>query len=549
MGKAKVAKELVEQVAKLGKDDAIKILDRISTPEQAVALKGPERAEYLQALDTVYGPQSKRAADMGFGKDTWYHGTTVPIEQFKDDAKGLSTGAQSAKRGFFFAQDPQTASDYAELAREKGVIREGDKVTTRYLSDTAELHNDAYDEVRSLNFDVDFAKGAVRRQQERNANTREVLQRRMSELESGKWPKGLSKQDIIETIERHKQQIESGEKFIANKTAEIEAATKKIQSIDDQLGSQGQNVLPVKLRAGEGKIATKDYKGAPYRDETYADIMAKAQERGNSGVLFKNTYDPGDPNHRVEQNIAAVFDPAQIRSKYAAFDPRFKDSPLLMSAVGKRPTAADVLSKLNRPFGKAVDLAGDALNAYDEHVTSPIGVMAADAATDLANLVRIPGTPAATHNKVLQDVGAAASLGGEIGLDPTNFVPGAGVVAKMSKGAKAAGRLEKVLSVLKGPKVSKAAHDAGSAVSIITGQAVKPQTATVLTGAQQNKPVLVNAIKKAEALVGPDEVQAWLQGKSTKEQILERIKDASKSNAPAPEAPTPLRPLKPEGAQ
>ena len=92
MGKFKAGKKAFESLSKLvkglDKSEAEKILAKIDTPEKAVALTGDARAEYLKALDTVYGPSDVRAKDMGFGKQDWYHGTTVPIDKFEDSALG-----------------------------------------------------------------------------------------------------------------------------------------------------------------------------------------------------------------------------------------------------------------------------------------------------------------------------------------------------------------------------------------------------------------------------------------------------------------------------
>jgi hypothetical protein len=104
--------------------------------------------------------------------------------------------------------------------------------------------------------------------------------------------------------------------------------------------SGGQNVLPVRLRGDKSNIHVKDYEGQGYRDSTYADEMSAAQADNKSGVLFKNTFDPADPHNRVEQDIAAVFEPNQVRSVNAAFDPRFKDSALLLAGQAGTPQAA-----------------------------------------------------------------------------------------------------------------------------------------------------------------------------------------------------------------
>lgn len=318
------------------------ILKGITTAEQAVALKGAEREQYLRALDEKFGDRAKRSADMGFGKDTWYHGTTVPVDEFKNEALGLSTGAQSAKKGFFFASDPSTASDYADLAREKGVIREGDNVTTRWLSDKETPVDLAEKELKSLSSDIRLSTPSKLQFGDYNMKTDGITignsrYKSIDELEEAiahnkrRIAESADDPDYIEILMKRIKGLENGKVMLGSKEDQLNQMLSRKKTLEDTISSQGQNVLPVRLRAGEGKIHAKDYKGQGYRDTTYADEMTKAQEKGNSGVLFKRTFDPADPNNRVEQNIAAVFEPNQIRSTNAAFDPRFKDSPLLLA--------------------------------------------------------------------------------------------------------------------------------------------------------------------------------------------------------------------------
>jgi hypothetical protein len=47
-----------------------------------------------------------RMLQQGFESD-WYHGSTGDITNFRRDLLGEATGAASAKKGFFFARDPQ----------------------------------------------------------------------------------------------------------------------------------------------------------------------------------------------------------------------------------------------------------------------------------------------------------------------------------------------------------------------------------------------------------------------------------------------------------
>jgi hypothetical protein len=70
----------------MGKFDKVKkfmgILDKVDTAEKAVALQGPARKEYLEALDAVYGDKAARMKQLGFGDKTWFHGAKENFDQF-----------------------------------------------------------------------------------------------------------------------------------------------------------------------------------------------------------------------------------------------------------------------------------------------------------------------------------------------------------------------------------------------------------------------------------------------------------------------------------
>jgi hypothetical protein len=72
MSKASTAKKIASKLArkaddavKLSRDEALKILESIDSPEKAVALSGAEKQKYLDALDVVQGGRSKRASEVG----------------------------------------------------------------------------------------------------------------------------------------------------------------------------------------------------------------------------------------------------------------------------------------------------------------------------------------------------------------------------------------------------------------------------------------------------------------------------------------------------
>jgi hypothetical protein len=90
------------------------ILKQIDTPEKAVALKGAEREQYLNALDQVYGDRESRASGMGFGDKTYYHGTTYnkgPIDSLRESQAGGMTGKYG--KGVYLTDSSGYADQYA----------------------------------------------------------------------------------------------------------------------------------------------------------------------------------------------------------------------------------------------------------------------------------------------------------------------------------------------------------------------------------------------------------------------------------------------------
>lgn len=393
MGKFDELLKLISTNIEKHGDDAAKILDEVSSPELAVALKGKPREKYLKALDVVQGPKDVRAKDMGFGDKTWYHGTTVPIEQFERDALGASTNAQSAKQGFFFASDPSTASDYAELAKERGVsresIREGslyrqisdfeDKMQVKYGPGyESKMSNDDYQKLTDLQARYENAQlGNTNSPQDLAAKKLKELYLDKQVSPSGitigainfkspneidehilKWEKRiLENPEDKDFINRRIEQLKKGKDKLQADSLKLQDVDSEITRLEDQVNSVGQNVMPVRLKGNKDSIRVKDYKGEPYRDSTYADEMRWAQAEGKEGVLFRNTYDPADPNNRVRQNIAVVFEPEQVRSVNAAFDKRFAKSPLLLAGAGAVPMTDN--------FKNPLDYIKDAASAYE----------------------------------------------------------------------------------------------------------------------------------------------------------------------------------------
>ena len=423
------------------------ILNQVDTAEKAVALKGADRKEYLEALEQVYGDKNKRAKDMGFGDRTWYHGSTVPIDKFQTEALGKSTGAQSAKKGFFFAEDPSTASDYADLAREKGIIREGDKVTTKWESETADI-TDLDKEIRSKQFDYNSAYQRIDKLKKDRLQSLDGIEQRISDLNKIKDKGSKEYKELKEYIDYKKSNIDKTEKTISKFESELKPLKNEVENLVDKNTSTGQQVLPVRLKGNPDSIHVKDYKGRGYRDTTYADELTNMDKQGKDAALFRNTYDPADPNNRVKQDIAVVTKPNQVRSTNAAFDPRFKDSDLILAANKKAPESVtdllknigskglDALSYPQRKMFKAIAEQMGVNGNIDNSESSSRAIV-----EKLASMVGIP------EDSNLGNAAKALGVAGmEVFADPTNVIP----INKITQGAKAVKKIFPALDNLGG---------------------------------------------------------------------------------------------------
>ncbi|MBK9292810.1 MAG: GNAT family N-acetyltransferase [Bacteroidetes bacterium] len=495
--------------------EAQKILARISTPEQAVALKGAERQQYLEALDAVYGPQAERARSMGFGDEDYYHGSFRDIKQFKPE-KGNPEGF--AGKSIYLTNDPVDAS-YNYAHKEGPDVKNKWKQLTERLRGEKDLdYSTAKDLAEKKLFGRvdDGAVYPVKVRVENTADMRPDSKQRLdlsSTIDDGDL---VSENPIAEKIVNGIRDRAKAAKYQVRSDAIVDASELYDEKRPAEIFNSVKNaVQQEEVSDNAGNFLSSEFARGAMEDAGYDSMRINAD------------YEFNMPNTTPNTEHLMLFDPAKVRSKFAAFDPRFKDSPLLMSAVGGAPKAGDVLKGIS-PLGAAKR----AYNAYDEAVQQPVSNIAQAIAAKIAQATTLPGTDARTAQQYQDTATGLLGTGLEMSLDPTNIVaPGAGVmraVGKSAKAAKGANAVNKVLDVLKGPRISKAAHEAQKAanpISIIT-----------------STPPLQTATKKLEQFFTPQEIHEAFSSKPAMQKLLDRVKDASKKPAPAPSAPTPLKP-------
>ena len=148
-------------------------------------------------------------------------------------------------------------------------------------------------------------------------------------------------------------------------------------------------------------LTVKDMQGK-YWSESASEIPE------NIAIKLKNFRESTPLEEAPSATSIGLNNPARVRSQFAAFDPRFKDSPLLMAGGLAGANILPTTEQQLNPFARLSDVAG-AWETAKEKVSKP-----------LAKSLNLSGNPQdeAAFNQILKT-----------GLDPLNFLPGAAGLA------------------------------------------------------------------------------------------------------------------------
>jgi hypothetical protein len=111
-------------------------------------------------------------------------------------------------------------------------------------------------------------------------------------------------------------------------------AAEELESSGDLINAGGQNIIPARVR---GKLFEIDVEGATMSDLDDSQLYKWAQEakeKGFDGLKIKNFSDNADYGTYTPATHYLIFDPKNIRSTNAEFDPTKADSADLLSSVG-----------------------------------------------------------------------------------------------------------------------------------------------------------------------------------------------------------------------
>jgi len=106
----------------------------------------------------------------------------------------------------------------------------------------------------------------------------------------------------------------------------------KLEAANRNKYGQGQNIMPVSVR---GRYLERDMGGAEFTDvqDEIHGIIKEAREGGYDGIDLANLADDPGFSGRPARHVL-TFDPKNIRSKFAAFDPDKSESAKIIAGAG-----------------------------------------------------------------------------------------------------------------------------------------------------------------------------------------------------------------------
>lgn len=243
-------------------DDAVKILDKIDTPEVATKLVGKEREQYLKALDAVQGPKSTRISQDNV--NLFHASKEDGFDKFKPSRGGYSGP------GVYTSESKKGTNNY----------NVGGKVFDLILQDP--------------------------------------------------------KMADISTID--------GLKSIA-----------KELGVTDKLKANNWNQFYYDLQDAYIKKIDPDFK-----------LVGNEKSEALNEAIKSLGYDSIKSKHQSDVDMINVIRPEKLREKEAAFDTRFKNSPLLMAGGAAIPGDMSPVPHLKKMFNKYEEIKNAAAEKFAE---------------------------------------------------------------------------------------------------------------------------------------------------------------------------------------
>jgi hypothetical protein len=316
-----------------------------------------EAREWMSAvrkgLDMSQGGRIQRAQGQGWLIDMpLYHGTGFDVPGFDIGKGGTLTGAPSARKAVWLSDNPDSSDLYA-VRQMEDVLQEGGfnrpDLVERY--NKGEITRDQMQEIMRAESVLErpkAARQALRKAIDAAAGENvgglftNYTANSVDRLALGRNPAKEAAQFFDENHADLRLPVTPAHNEIRQKFIDLvlakraEITFQQRHAFASRLGggetyepntfSGGANIIPVYVRLKNPLII--DQAGEMYRENTFNDLIDRAIAAGHDGLIVRNTYDP------FAMNAVAVFDPANIRSVHAAFDPDEAGSSNLLAGVG-----------------------------------------------------------------------------------------------------------------------------------------------------------------------------------------------------------------------
>ena len=352
-----------------------------SDPVQESRLTTPVLTETQS--DKTTAERRKDAAVAGFDTSTvYYHGTGSPITSFEKSKRGLSTRATSAQNGFWFSDSVQTAGSYANhsatYVRVHNLVKEAEDASVVY-------GDELIDADTMLFLDSLITKAGIKAIS--------------FEKDSNGTPLAVSGHDAYDKL--------------------LEAAEKLEAKFDSGDRNSGQNIIPVYLPK-DSDLLVKAMDGKSFDDDGVSleinQLMRKAEMTGKKGVKLLNLNDSVGLANDASTHIA-IFEPSNIRSVNAQFDPSKVDSDALAASTVPILTQPEESPPRQLPFnfntptvGQIKDKLEDATDVVD-FVIGKEGTRFENGITSLADVEKLAAMLDVSINVINTVKDAEATLG------------------------------------------------------------------------------------------------------------------------------------------
>ena len=266
-------------------------------------------AKYMEAvergdMEIAQRMVDKAAKDAGFN-EIGTHGLSegqLEGDTFDKQRLGSNTGAKSASLGFFFGSK-MTAMAYAKPKISKDIQRQ---YATKLQSKWNEL---------SKRIPKKLLRGFL----DMPGTFQDELRRGKDAFFATTDINPITKEPYGESILEHYSSINDSITFVLEdiETMDVDNLSKYFEKtwlpefgalLDEALIASTESAL-VNVRLKMNNPYVYDYKGAQYREKSYASIISKAKKNGHDSVILKNTYDGP-----TLDDIKVVFEPSQIKS-------------------------------------------------------------------------------------------------------------------------------------------------------------------------------------------------------------------------------------------